>query len=111
MCKKEQNPNETALLRMAVDGLKKELEKVKSVIYTTKEVLNLEEAALFLGISKSSLYKMTHNQIIPYFKPNNKMVYFEKTELLKWLRQNPVASQAQISEEARAIMRNLSVKD
>lgn len=44
MCKKEQNPNETALLRMAVDGLKKELEKVKSVIYTTKEVLNLEEA-------------------------------------------------------------------
>jgi hypothetical protein len=54
---------------------------------------------------------MTHNQIIPYFKPNNKMVYFEKTELLKWLRQNPVASQAQISEEARAIMRNLASKD
>ena len=104
MCKTEQNPNETALLRKTVDGLKKEL-------YAAKEVLNLEEAALFLGISKSSLYKMTHNQIIPYFKPNNKMVYFEKTELLKWLRQNPVASQAQISEEARAIMRNLASKD
>ena len=108
MCKTEQNPNETALLRKTVDGLKKELENVKNVVYAAKEVLNLEEAALFLGISKSSLYKMTHNQIIPYFKPNNKMVYFEKTELLKWLRQNPVASQAQISEEARAIMRNLA---
>ena len=111
MYKTEQNPNETALLRKTVDGLKKELENVKNVVYAAKEVLNLEEAALFLGISKSSLYKMTHNQIIPYFKPNNQRVYFDKTELLKCLRQNPVASQAQISEEARAIMRNLASKD
>ena len=87
MCITEQKPNETALLRKAVDGLKQEIEKVKSVVYASKEVLNLEEAAMFLGISKSSLYKMTHNQVIPYFKPNNKMVYFEKSELLKWLRQ------------------------
>lgn len=50
---------------------------------------------MFLGISKSSLYKMTHNQVIPYFKPNNKMVYFEKSELQKWLRQNSVAPQGQ----------------
>lgn len=89
MCKTEQKPNETALLRKVVDGLKQELERVKNVVYASKEVLNLEEAAMFLGISKSSLYKMTHNQVIPYFKPNNKMVYFEKSELLKWLRQNP----------------------
>lgn len=104
-------PNEAALLRKAVDGLKQEVEKVKNLVYAAKEVLNLEEAAMFLGISKSSLYKMTHNQVIPYFKPNNKMVYFEKAELLKWLRQNPVASQAQISEEAQAILRNLANKD
>lgn len=111
MCKTEQNPNETALLRKMVDGLKQEVEKVKSVVYASKEVLNLEEAAMFLGISKSSLYKMTHNQVIPYFKPNNKMVYFEKSELLKWLRQNPVASQTQVSEGAQAIMRKLAHAD
>ena len=82
MCKTEQKPNETALLRKVVDGLKQELERVKNVVYASKEVLNLEEAAMFLGISKSSLYKMTHNQVIPYFKPNNKMVYFETLPLL-----------------------------
>ena len=43
MCKKEQNPNETASLQKTVDGLKKELEKVKNVVYAAKEVLNLEE--------------------------------------------------------------------
>lgn len=111
MNKIEQNSNETALLRKTVDGLKKELERVKNLVYSAKEVLNLEEAAMFLGISKSSLYKMTHNQVVPFYKPNNKMVYFEKSELLKWLRQNPVASQAQISEEAQLIMRNLAAKD
>lgn len=110
MNKTEQNPNETALLRKTVDGLKKELENVKNLVYAAKEVLNLEEAAIFLGISKSSLYKMTHNQVVPFYKPNNKMVYFEKSELLKWLRQNPVASQTQISEEAQLIMRNLAAK-
>lgn len=57
MCKTEQKPNETALLRKVVDGLKLELERVKNVVYASKEVLNLEEAAMFLGISKSSLYK------------------------------------------------------
>lgn len=41
MCKTEQNPNETALLRKTVDGLKKELENVKNVVYAAKEVLNL----------------------------------------------------------------------
>lgn len=110
MNKTEQNLNETALLRKTVDGLKKELENVKNLVYAAKEVLNLEEAAIFLGISKSSLYKMTHNQVVPFYKPNNKMVYFEKSELLKWLRQNPVASQTQISEEAQLIMRNLAAK-
>lgn len=110
MCKTRQNPDETALLRKMVDGLKQEVESLRNVIGAAKEILNLEEAAIFLGISKSTLYKMTHKQVIPFYK-SNKLVYFEKSELLKWLRQNPVASQAQIAEEANAIMRNLARKD
>lgn len=78
MCKTEQNPNETALLRKTVDGLKKELENVKNVVYAAKEVLNLEEAALFLGISKSSLYKMTHNQLSRISSPITKWCILRK---------------------------------
>lgn len=101
--------SDTPGLYIAVENLQKEVEKLKSLLYAAKEVLNLEEAAVFLGISKSSLYKMTHNQVVPFYKPNNKMVYFEKSELLKWLRQNPVASQTQISEEAQAYLRNTAI--
>lgn len=102
--------SETLGLYIAVETLQKEVEKLKSLLYAAKEVLNLEEAAVFLGISKSSLYKMTHNQVVPFYKPNNKMVYFEKSELLKWLRQNPVASQAQLSEEAQTYLRNAAIR-
>lgn len=102
--------SDTPGLYIAVENLQKEVEKLKSLLYAAKEVLNLEEAAVFLGISKSSLYKMTHNQVVPFYKPNNKMVYFEKSELLKWLRQNPVASQAQLSEEAQTYLRNAAIR-
>jgi hypothetical protein len=47
---------------------------------------------------------------IPYYKPSGKLVYFEKSELLKWLRQNPVKSQSQIDEEAQTILSRLANK-
>lgn len=101
---------ETASLRKSVNELKREMEQVKNVVYAAKEILTLEEAAMFMGVTRSMLYKLTHRQEIPFYKPNNKMVYFEKSELVKWLRRNPVASQLQISEEAKNIIKNLAQK-
>lgn len=104
------NENSSEVLRRQVDALTKKVESLSNVVCAAKEVLNLEEAAIFLGVAKSSLYKMTHNQTIPYYKPNNKMVYFERFELLKWLRSCPVASTQQIDEEAARIERALALK-
>ena len=86
------------------------MELIEDTLSAGKEVLTLEEAARFMGVTKSSLYKMTHEQTIPYYKPNGKMVYFEKAELLTWIRRNAIASKAQVSEEANRILKNLSVK-
>jgi len=77
-------------------------------IISAKETLTLEEAAAFLGIKRSTLYKMTHEQIIPFYKPNGKLVYFEKTDLLDWIRRNRVSSDAEITEAARIHMKILS---
>ena len=89
--------------------LAKRVEVLENTLSAGKEVLTLEEAARFMGVTKSSLYKMTHEQTIPYYKPNGKMVYFEKTELLTWIRRNAIASKAQVSEEANRILKTLSV--
>ena len=73
--------NETLLLK--VESQEHRIEVLENILNVAKEVLNLEEASLFLGISKSSLYKMTHKHELPFYRPNGKLIYFEKTELLK----------------------------
>jgi len=84
----------------AINILSQEVNSLSNLVYQSKEVLSLDEAAKFLGCTRSMLYKMTHQHAIPYYKPSGKLVFFEKTELLKWLRQNPVMSQEQIDDAA-----------
>jgi len=75
-----------------------EIEKKMYVLH--KEILTFSEACIYLGLSKSCLYKLTSSNSIPYFKPHGKLVYFEKEELNNWLRSNPVMSAAQAEEQA-----------
>ena len=98
------------LLTKQVAELTRKVDAITSVFCQAKEILTLEEAAVFLGISKSCLYKMTHNQVVPFYKPNNKLVYFERSELTKWIRSCRVASMEQIESEAARIERVLALK-
>ena len=43
----------------------------------------MEEAARFMDIARSSLYKMTSDRSIPFYRPNGKMIYFEKADILE----------------------------
>lgn len=72
-----------------------------NVIGCTKEVLTSDEAARYLGISKSYLYKLTMKQAIPHYKPMGKMCYFNRVELESWLQSNKVATADEISQQAQ----------
>ena len=48
----------------------------------------MKEVGLYLDISQSLLYKLTCNGEIPHFKPRGKMIFFEKKELVNWIKQN-----------------------
>ena len=52
--------------------------------------LNFLEACLYLDISKSYLYKLTHKYLIPHYKPQGKKIYFNKQELDKWIFRNGI---------------------
>ena len=82
-------------------SIEERIEQLETLVYQTKNVFNFEEASRFLNLSKSYLYKLTAGGQIPHYKPQGKMVYFEKSALEDWLRQNPVKTQEQISIEAR----------
>jgi excisionase family DNA binding protein len=73
-----------------------------NIIGTTKEVLTSDEAARYMGVSKSYLYKLTMRQQIPHYKPMGKMVYFNRLELENWLQNNRVSTEDEISQQAQA---------
>lgn len=81
--------------------LEKRVEELEQMLFLTKNVFSFDEASKFLNLSKSYLYKLTSGNLIPHYKPQGKMLYFEKVELEAWLRQNPIKTQAQIEQEAQ----------
>ena len=87
--------------------MKEEMQKVAdfitaNTIFTTKEILTSDEAAKYLGISKSYLYKLTMLRKIPHFKPMGKMCYFNRLELENWLQNNRVATDSEISQKVQS---------
>lgn len=62
--------------------------KLTEQALATKEVLNFNEGALFLNLSKSHLYKLTSQKRIPHFCPEGKKIYFLRTDLQSWLLRN-----------------------
>ena len=61
-----------------------------------------------MGISKSTLYKMTHKHELPFYRPNGKLIYFEKSELVKWMLQNRSMTEDEIKDAAIQQMSELS---
>jgi len=53
-----------------------------------RRMLNTEEAAVFLGMSVDSLRGLTSKKLIPFYKPNNKNIFFEPDELVAWQKKH-----------------------
>jgi len=64
-----------------------------------KPILSLKEAALYLGISKSTLYKMTFDNKISHHKPSGKLIYFQRKDLNNYLLRNRVKSNDELESE------------
>jgi excisionase family DNA binding protein len=85
--------NKTILLKLtAIESLLEESHQTKP--------LTLKEAAKFLNLSQSHIYKLTSERKIPHFKPNGKKIYFDKSELVQWLKRNPARTQGETEEKA-----------
>lgn len=71
------------------------------LIFCHKEVLTSDEAARYMGISLSCLYKLTMRRKIPHFKPSGKFCYFNRHELEQWLQSNRVPTDDELEQQAQ----------
>ena len=73
----------------------------KQQISTSERVLlTTTEAAHYLGVKPSYLYKMMMRRVIPYYKPGGKLCFFSREDLDAWLTSIRIKSQSEIESEA-----------
>ncbi len=86
-----------------MEYIQKQLERIEELLRKNrlleKEFFTLEEAAIYLGQSKSSLYKLTSKKEIPFYVPGGKIIYFRKRELEEWILNGKVASIEDLENE------------
>ena len=81
-------------------------ELAERVVFTTKEVLTSDEAAAYLGVSKSCIYKLTMGRKIPHYKSEGgKLCYFDRAELIDWMKAHRVATQEELQAQAKQIVK------
>ena len=102
----QRNARKGSRLQRQIEELQKRMEAVEDILYNAKEVLTVEEASRFMDIARSSLYKMTSDRSIPFYRPNGKMIYFEKADILAWIRQNRVVATKKDDETDQEPERN-----
>ena len=70
------------------NAINQRFKSIEDALYSTKDILNMKEVCQYLDISQSLLYKLTCNGEIRHFKPRGKIIFFEKKELIKWIKKN-----------------------
>lgn len=65
---------------------KKEIEEIAVAVAAiikddNKEILNIEEAEIFLGVSKSWIYRLVSEKKVHYYRPFSSRLYFRRSEL------------------------------
>lgn len=73
------DPNQTVLDKLAT---------IEALLVGNKEILTTDEAAAFLDMEKSYLFKLTSTGVLPFSKPNGKKLYFKREDLVSWAMSN-----------------------
>jgi excisionase family DNA binding protein len=77
--------NEIASLKRIVEEIRQNQDSVQGVI-VEPEILDVNQAAQFLGISKSACYNLVSSGILPYSRPiGTKKLYFFRSDLFKFI--------------------------
>lgn len=63
----------------------------------SKEVMSVSEAAQYMNISKSFLYKLTCSRAISFSKPGAKIIFFKRIDLDEWMLSNRAPSIKELS--------------
>jgi excisionase family DNA binding protein len=90
-------PDTIEIIKNKLDNVEELLKQQNLVL---KPILTFKEAAAYLGVSESYLYKLTSKNLIKHSKPSGKLIFLQKKDLDEWMLKGRVASRDEIEEQA-----------
>lgn len=98
-----------------LDELVRKLKEVEGLVYIGKEFLTIAEAAKYMGVKTSKVYKMTSSGELTTYRLTGKMVYVLREDVNQLIRSSRRATDDEIAakaeEEARKYMQNKKGKE
>jgi excisionase family DNA binding protein len=92
-----ENPFEIILEKL--NSIEKAIEKLKTASNEDEDFMTIEQVSSFVGLSKATIYGLTHERKIPYFKAS-KRLYFKKSDVVNWITSKRVKSKQEIEQKA-----------
>jgi excisionase family DNA binding protein len=91
-------------LNSKIDNITMLLESAKPA-EKKNDLLNIQEAANFLNLSKSTLYNKVNKRELPVMK-QGKRLYFSKTELVDYIKSGKILSEKEIEDQTDNFLSN-----
>ena len=78
-----------SLYRASASNVALNVQSMSAMVPPINEILNINQAGYYLRLSKSGIYKLTMNRLIPHFKMSKK-IYFKRIELDEWISKHRI---------------------
>ena len=93
-----------------IELIQRKLDEIKSVtILSVKKVYNVEEAALYLGMSAEYVKKLCKSRKIRSYRScSGKGIYLHQSDLDKWMMHTEIITRDELDDKARLISRNVA---
>lgn len=95
------NKHNSSLVQLLLD----KMEHLDEAALVNKKVFNVANLQRYTGWSLSKIYKLTSARLIPFSKPTNGSLFFEREKIEQWLLQNPSYVEKELKEKHHAHLR------
>lgn len=96
-----------------LSSIEKRLERIESILANQaiitgeeSEFIGAEAARVILKISLATLYTKAHHREVPFYKKGNRL-YFNRQELLEWIKQGRKKSSEEIRIGGSVMLKNM----
>lgn len=61
-----------------------------------KEIFTIKDLMAYTGFSDSTIHKLTSKNLIPHHKPTNGALFFDRLEIVEWIKKYKVYSDEEV---------------